>query len=167
MEEDRDTAYCRFVEQCSPRLLRTAYLLTGDHHHAEDLLQTAFMIVYTRWDQLRDPQAAEAYVQRTLVTTHANWWRRRSWHERPIAVVPDQVATIDAPGHDDELWAALQSLPRQQRAVVVLRFYEDKSVEETAELLGVSTGTVKSHTSRALACLRLRVSQTVALAYQA
>ena len=114
--------------------------------------------LYLRWGDLRDPRAAETYVRRSLVTTYTSWWRRRSWRERPTADVPDGTTTGLAAGHaTDDLWLHLAALPRQQRAVVVLRFYEDLSVEETAALLGISTGSVKSHTSRALGALRVRL----------
>ena len=149
-DEFRDFAVAR-----SRSLRRTAYLLTGDHQYAEDLLQTTLTKVYLAWDRIRDPHAAEAYARRTLVTTYTSWWRRRSWQERPTDVVEEQV---EPDGSDDlvdraDLWRLLHQLPRQQRAVLVLRFYEDLSVNGTAEALGIGIGTVKSHTSRALVCV--------------
>ena len=149
-----------FVGARSKALLRTAYVLTGDHHHAEDLLQTALTTLYLHWGDLRDPRAAETYVRRVLVTTYTSWWRRRSWRERPTADIPDTAPeTTGSVGGSEDMWLHLKALPRQQRAVVVLRFYEDLSVEETAALLGISAGSVKSHTSRALATLRRRLGQ--------
>ena len=151
-------AFDDFVAARSKALLRTAFLLTGDHHHAEDLLQTALTSLYLRWSTLRDPRSAESYVRRSLITTYTSWWRRRSWRERPTGELPDAaVAAFGTSGDADELWRHLSALPRQQRAVVVLRFYEDMSVEETAALLGISAGSVKSHTSRALGALRVRL----------
>ena len=82
------TDFDDFVASRSRSLLGTAYLLTGDHQHAEDLLQTALISIYLRWDRLRDPGAAEQYVRRTLVTTYTSWWRRRSWRERPVSRDP-------------------------------------------------------------------------------
>jgi len=149
-----------FVGARSKALLRSAYVLTGDHHHAEDLLQTALTSLYLHWGDLRDPRAAEAYVRRVLITTYTSWWRRRSWRERPTADLPDPVRASQGVGGGDDMWVHLRALPRQQRAVVVLRFYEDLSVEETATLLGISAGSVKSHTSRALATLRFRLGRT-------
>jgi RNA polymerase sigma-70 factor (sigma-E family) len=140
-------------------LRRTAYLLTGDHQHAEDLLQTTLTKVYLAWDRIRDPHAVEAYARRTLVTTYTSWWRRRSWQERPV----DEIADHAEPDLADDvvsradLWRMLHELPRQQRAVIVLRFYEDLSILATADVLGIGAGTVKSHTSRALSALRVRL----------
>jgi RNA polymerase sigma-70 factor, ECF subfamily len=151
-----------FVASRSRSLLGTAYLLTGDHQHAEDLLQTALISIYLRWDRLRDRGAAEQYARRTLVTTYTSWWRRRSWRERPVLEIPERSRTDETSQSDDsdEMWLHLQALPRQQRAVIVLRFYEDRSVDETAHLLGIGKGTVKSYTSRALDALRIRLAPT-------
>ncbi len=150
--------FADFVEARSKALLRTAYLLTGDHHQAEDLLQSALTSLYLHWNGLRERHAAEAYVRRSLVTAYTSWWRRRSSRELPLAEIPDvEAGTPARPGGKDELWRHLSALPRQQRAVVVLRFYEDLSVEETAAMLGISAGSVKSHTSRAIASLRMRL----------
>ena len=151
-----------FVVGRSGALLRTAYLLTGDFQYAEDLLQSALTTMYLRWGRMRDKGAAESYVRRILVTTYTSWWRRKSWAERPMADVPER-RTARAPDEiddRDEMWAHLQALPRQQRAVLVLRFYEERSVQETAGLLGIGAGTVKSHTSRALEALRIRITDT-------
>ena len=149
-----------FVASRSRSLLGTAYLLTGDHQHAEDLLQSALISIYLRWDRLRDRGAAEQYTRRTMVTTYTAWWRRRSWRERPVSEMPEPSRADESSRSDDtdEMWLHLQALPRQQRAVIVLRFYEDRSVEETAHLLGIGAGTVKSYTSRALDALRIRLT---------
>jgi RNA polymerase sigma-70 factor (sigma-E family) len=143
-----------FVVACSPSLLRTAYLLTHDQAYAEDLLQTALTKAWFAWERLNDDP--RAYVRRVLVTTSVSWRRRRWSREVPTEKLPEPplTGTVDdrAPGQD--LWAALGRLPARQRAVVVLRFYEDLSVAETAQLLGCSVGTVKSQCSKALASLR-------------
>ncbi len=154
-----DEEFREFVAARSGALLRTAYLLAGDWATAEDLLQTALTKTYLAWHRLGQIEAVEPYARRVLVNTATSWWRRR-WHrERPTEVLPER------PGPDqhheaverDALWRHVQALPARQRAVLVLRFYEDLSEAETAELLSISPGTVKSQTSRALASLRRRL----------
>ncbi|MGV9264803.1 SigE family RNA polymerase sigma factor [Kitasatospora sp. NPDC003701] len=145
-----------FVATRSPRLLRMAWLLTGDPHLAEDLLQTALAKVWPRWEKISIDRP-EAYVRRVLVNSHVSWWRRR-WHgELPHGELPEHPTGSDpfeelVVGH--VVAAAVRALPPRQRAVVVLRYFEDLSVEETAEALGCTTGTVKSQTHRALQSLR-------------
>jgi RNA polymerase sigma-70 factor (sigma-E family) len=144
-----------------PSLLRTAYLLTGDRHAAEDLVQTALAKLYLSWDKVRDRQLIDGYVRRILVNEHNSLWRR-AWkrHEVLAPSLPDRAGRPDAPdlGEAAALWDFVRSLPRRQRSVVVLRFYEELSEAETATVLGVSVGTVKSQTSRALATLRARAT---------
>ena len=146
-----------YVAARSPALLRTAYALTGNRADAEDLLQTALAKTYLSWDRIRDREAVDGYVRRIMVNTQTSWWRRRRVDERPTDELPDQGAgrdgTADLDLHD-ALWAALSALPQRQRALVVLRYYEDLSEAETARVMGVSIGTVKSTTSRALSKLR-------------
>lgn len=141
-----------FVAARSPALLRTAYLLTRDHALAEDLVQTALAKAWFHWSRIRadDP---EPYVRRILVTTYSSWWRRRWTGEIPTEELPESAT----PAGEDrlDLWDAIGRLPRRQRAVVVLRFYEDLTEAETARLMGSSVGTVKSQTAKALAKLRL------------
>lgn len=155
MEEE----FREFVAARSSALLRTAYLLAGDWATAEDLLQTALTKTYLAWRRLGGIQAVEPYTRRVLVNTATSWWRRR-WHgERPTEVLPER------PGPDrheealerDLLWRHVRALPARQRAVLVLRFYEDLSEAQTADLLDISPGTVKSQTSRALTTLRKRL----------
>lgn len=143
-----------FVAGRSPALLRTAYLLTGDHGLAEDLLQTALAKSWFAWGRITGPP--EPYVRRVIVTTYTTWWRRRWRSEYPTGELPERPAAggTDAVDDRDALWRALGSLPRRQRAVVVLRYYEDLSEVETAAALGISRGTVKSQASKALAALR-------------
>ena len=143
-----------FVASRGRDLWRTAWLLTGDTHKAEDLVQTALMKCWRRWSSIADDGAVEAYVRRTMVNTYTDWWRRRWNGERPTEVMPDVVHRDADSGDRQDTLAALASLPRGQRAVLVLRFYEDLTEAQTAEALGISVGTVKSQTSRALSALR-------------
>ncbi|CAN7152237.1 SigE family RNA polymerase sigma factor [Terrabacter sp. LjRoot27] len=149
-----------FVATRSTRLLRTAYLLTHDRALAEDLVQTSLAKAWFAWGRIEGQP--DAYVRRVMVNTYSSWWRRRWNGEVATEELPERAAGA---GHrptedgrvDDrtDLWRALARLPRRQRAVVVLRFYEDLSEIETAEILQCSVGTVKSQASRALAKLRI------------
>jgi RNA polymerase sigma-70 factor (sigma-E family) len=157
VDEQGREAFREYVVGRSPALLRTAYLLTGHRGDAEDLLQTALAKTYLAWDRIRDRDALDGYVRRVMVNTQTSWWRRRKLDEHPTDVLPEgrtqRDATDDVALHD-ALWTALAGLPKRQRAMVVLRYYEDLSEAETADVLGVSVGTVKSTTSRALMKLR-------------
>ena len=146
-----------FVAERSTALLRTAYLLTGSRPDAEDLLQTVLTKTYLSWDRVRDSEALDGYVRRIMVNTHTSLWRRRRLREQSTDDVPEIAALGDATADADlrdALWAALAGLSRRQRAAVVLRYWEDLSEAEAAAVLGVSVGTVKSTTSRALVKLR-------------
>ncbi|WP_043623837.1 SigE family RNA polymerase sigma factor [Nonomuraea candida] len=144
-----------FVRARQRSLMRTAYLLTGDAPQAEDLLQTVLMRTARHWRRLSGGNP-EAYVRRALVNEHISW-RRRLRAETPTASLPETGQQGD-PGDESltrmALQRALMRLTPRQRAVLVLRYYEDRSVEETAGLLGCSAGTVKSQTSHALGRLR-------------
>jgi RNA polymerase sigma-70 factor (sigma-E family) len=157
VDEQGSAQFRAYVLARSPALLRTAYLLTGSRADAEDLLQTALAKTYLAWDRVRERDALDGYVRRVMVNTQTSFWRRRKVDERPVEVLPERGsgrdATADLDLHD-ALWTALATLPKRQRAAVVLRYYEDLSEAETAAVLGVSVGTVKSTTSRALAKLR-------------
>ncbi|WP_088991229.1 SigE family RNA polymerase sigma factor [Micromonospora chokoriensis] len=153
--EDRTRdSFADFVRAETAGLTRLAYLLTGDRHHAEDLVQVALARVAVRWERVADPRA---YLRRVLCTQAASWWRRRRARppERLDGVVPERPD----PGDDAEvrlvLWTALARLTARQRAVLVLRYYEDRTETETAELLGCRVGTVKSQTRHALGRLRV------------
>jgi RNA polymerase sigma-70 factor (sigma-E family) len=126
---------------------------------ARDLLQEALVNAYVAWPRLRDVSGAEAYVRRTIVTTAISWSRRRSFHERPVDLVPDRERRDDTEGFaaHDVLWEQVRGLPPRQRAALVLRYYEDLSEADTAALMGCSVGTVKSQVSAALGKLRERV----------
>lgn len=155
---DARTDFDGFVGARSSALLRTAYLLTRDHALAEDLLQTALAKAWFAWRRIDgDP---EAYVRRILVNTYATWWRRKWNGEQPTDELPEPTGTPlhgrpDGSDTSRDLWTALGRLPRRQRAVVVLRYFEDLSEAETARVLGCSVGNVKSQASRALAKLRV------------
>ena len=151
-------AFADLVETRSPALLRTAYLVVGDRQLAQDLLQEALVKAYVAWPRLREVSAAEAYVRRTVVTTAISWRRRRSFHERPLEVLPVEAHRdeTDRLAAQDDLWAEVRTLPPRQRAALVLRYYEDLTEAETARLMGCSVGTVKSQVSDALAKLRAR-----------
>ena len=155
MRQEREQAFDAFVAARSRHLLQTAYLLTGDRHRAEDLLQTALTRAYLRWDRIvsEDP---EGYVRRTLTNAHIDWWRRRPWREEPTSVLPERPTTDETAAYDvrDAVLQALAGLSRRQRAVVVLRYFEGLSETEIAAALGCSPGTVKSASSRAMAKLR-------------
>jgi RNA polymerase sigma-70 factor (sigma-E family) len=142
-----------FVVARSQALLRTAYLLTQDEGLAEDLLQTALTKSWFAWRRIEGPP--EAYVRRVLVTTSASWWRRRWTGERPTETLPESADASDDGTGAQDLWDALGHLPPRQRAVIVLRYLEDRTEVETAELLDCSVGTVKSQASKALAKLRV------------
>jgi RNA polymerase sigma-70 factor (sigma-E family) len=145
-------AFHAFVVARTAALSRTAYLLTGDHHLAEDLVQTALFKAAKAWHRIEgDP---EPYVRRILYTENISWWRRR----RHIKEAP--LAAYDAPAAeaDDDLRLtlehALAQLTAKQRTVLVLRYYEDRTEAQTAQMLGIGVGTVKSTTRQALARLR-------------
>ncbi len=164
----READFAAWMAARQPMLLRTAYLLTGDRHTAEDLVQTTLAKMYLRWDALRDHGVLDAYARRVLVNEHTSLWRRAfSRREVPTDELPD-VATSAPDGLDvgtsAALWDFVRTLPRKQRAVLVLRFYEELSETETADALGISVGTVKSQCSRALSALRSRVHTVPQLA---
>jgi RNA polymerase sigma-70 factor (sigma-E family) len=150
--EDED--FRDFVRSRTPALSRSAYLLTGDHHLAQDLLQSALAAAYQHWRRIRDGNP-EAYVRRTMHHTHISWWRRRRPTEVPVPTedlpVPD---TADRAALRLTVTAALRVLAARQRAVVVLRYFEDLTEVQTAEVLGCSVGTVKRLHFEALARLR-------------
>src|SRR5215218_10894226 len=163
----RDTDFAAYLAARQPSLLRTAYLLTGNRHDAEDLVQTAFAKLYLSWDKVRDQGSIDGYVRRILVNEHNSLWRR-AWKKREHSADDTVLQRLEEPHHDTHdngvgpaLWDVVQTLPRKARAVVVLRYYEQLSEAETAAVLDISIGTVKSQTSRALATLRERAPQTL------
>jgi RNA polymerase sigma-70 factor (sigma-E family) len=153
----RANGFRDYVTSRSPSLLRAAYLLTGNRADAEDLVQAALAKTYQAWDRIEDRAALDGYVRRAMINTHISWWRRRKFEEYPTDELPDQAVADHAGRSDlqDSLRSAVERLPRQMRAAVVLRYYEDMTEAEVADALGVSLGTVKSTVSRAVAKLRV------------
>lgn len=159
---DRDGAFAEYFAARSGAMRGTAFLLCGDWHRAEDLVQTAFTKLYTHWHRVARHDALDPYVRQVLIRTFIDdgrrgWWRR----ERPQQVPVEQVA---APSSADDrlmLMRALADVPPRQRAVLVLRYWEDMSVDETAAALSCSAGTVKSQAARGLDTLRTLMSRPV------
>jgi RNA polymerase sigma-70 factor (sigma-E family) len=145
----------QYLRDAWPRLVRSAWLLTGDWQRAEDLVQTVLVRAYPRWARLRH-DSPDGYLRQMLVTTYLSWWRRRWRGEIPAAELPEATGGEDGDG--TELRVAvnrlLAGLPRRQRAVLFLRYHADLTEEATAAVLGISVGSVKAHASRALGRLR-------------
>jgi RNA polymerase sigma-70 factor (sigma-E family) len=159
-----EDAFRAFVASRTTALLRSAYLLVGDHGLAEDLVQTALVKTYLAWSRIRQPEAVESYVRRTMATTAISWWRGRRFRERVVETMPEPAVpdAVDPALERDSMWSHLRHLPPRQRAVLVLRYYEGLSEAEIADTLGFSRGTVKSHASRGLAALRQRLADDAA-----
>jgi len=151
-----------FVAASSDRLVRTAYLLTGDAGHAEDIVQSALLRTARRWRSAR--RSPEAYARTVVANLAKDRWRHLG--RRPAEAPLEHDAPLTGPPDDrvdrDALMQAARGLPPGQRAVLVLRYFDDLSVEETAAALGCSVGTVKSQTSRALASLRTALTADTA-----
>ncbi|MEW2254092.1 SigE family RNA polymerase sigma factor [Streptomyces sp. NPDC047869] len=155
-------SFASYVRARQPVLLRTARSLTANPSDAEDLLQTALTKTYVAWERIEDHRALDGYVRRALLNTRTSQWRKRRVDEFVCDELPEPEPE-PAPGSGDPaerqalrdaMWRAITRLPARQRAMVVLRYYEDLSEAQTAEVLGVSVGTVKSAVSRALSKLR-------------
>lgn len=159
----KDEQFTTFMTTRHATLRRRAHLLTGDPASADDLVQETLAKLYLAWHKVKDPHAVDAYARRIMLNEfNAGWrrpWRRRerSTDRLPEVAVHDRVDE----GSRREMWDFVQSLPPKQRAVIVLRYYEDLSEVEIAEALGISPGTVKSQASRALATLRNRAPQSL------
>ncbi|MEU3895931.1 SigE family RNA polymerase sigma factor [Streptomyces sp. NPDC045251] len=153
-------SFSSYVKARQPVLLRTARSLTANPSDAEDLLQTALTKTYVAWERIEDHRALDGYVRRALVNTRTSQWRKRKVDEFACDELPEPEAVPagDDPAErqalHDAMWRAIMKLPARQRAMVVLRYYEDLSEAQTADVLGVSVGTVKSAVSRALGKLR-------------
>ncbi|NHN55595.1 SigE family RNA polymerase sigma factor [Calidifontibacter sp. DB0510] len=154
MNKTDEATFVAFVESSSPALLRTAWFLTGDRHLAEELVQESYERAYVTWRRI-STGSPYGYVRRTLVNLHTDRWRRRHG-EVAMAALPERAAPSVQTASDDrdQIVRLLQTLPKREREVVVLRYYANLSEQETADTLGVSVGTVKSSASRGLAALR-------------
>lgn len=154
MNRRNEQEFLEFVREATPGLFRVAYALTGQQHAAEDLLQSALEKVVPRWRRIDDPVA---YTRRVIYHEHIGWWRRWGRREHPVAEPPEGGSGGDpaqAVVLRQALYAALGQLGPRQRAVLVLRYLEDCSEAEVAEILGCSPKTVASQASRALRRLR-------------
>jgi RNA polymerase sigma-70 factor (sigma-E family) len=158
-EED----FTDFVEQSWSRLFRTAHALTGDRSAAEDLLQTTLVKTYVHWRKVAAAETPDAYVRRIMVNSATSSWQRRRRRREVLRDDPTDLARDPGPGDGgfeaevaarDELWLAVRRLPPRQRAVVVLRYFEDLSEREIADAMQVAPGTVKSLASAAMTRLR-------------
>jgi RNA polymerase sigma-70 factor (sigma-E family) len=144
-----------FIDRNSRLLLRSAWLLTGNWASAEDLVQTSLLQSWLHWDEIK-ADTPDSYVRRVLMNTFLSGQRRRWSRERPMAELPDRPGADELTSSElrQVIWRALSGLPARQRAVVVLRYFNDLSEAQTAQALDCSVGTVKSQSSRALARLR-------------
>jgi RNA polymerase sigma-70 factor (sigma-E family) len=160
MKKDHKDGFADFVRAASPRLLTSAWMLSGDPHIAEELVQESLARVYVHWRRA-EADNPTAYARRVLVNLHTDRWRKR----RGEVLTEEVPETRPSPGHASrvdlglDLVRALQDLPRRERECVVLRHYLDLSEKDAAATLGVSTGTVKSSTSRGLAALRAALTE--------
>jgi RNA polymerase sigma-70 factor (sigma-E family) len=159
---DRERGFTEYFASRSGALRGTAYLLCGDWHRAEDLVQNTFVKLYRSWHRIAAREAMDAYARRVLVRTYLDE-RRRGFFFRERTTAVDVDSTAPFPGSPEDrlmLLDALTAVPPRQRAVLVLRFWEDMSVEDTARAMGCTAGTVKSQTARGLDALRDAVSTT-------
>ncbi|SEP40672.1 SigE family RNA polymerase sigma factor [Amycolatopsis saalfeldensis] len=153
-----DGEFARYFGERAHSLRATAYLLCGDWHRAEDITQAALLKLYLAWPRLSRHDTLDAYARKVVLRTFLAENRRSRWKRERLTDEPPEVPAADAETeHDMLVRQALAVLAPRQRAVLVLRYFEDLSVEETATTLGCSTGTVKSQASRGLATLRQRL----------
>jgi RNA polymerase sigma-70 factor (sigma-E family) len=157
--DEAHDAFDQFVRARMPALLRFAYALTGDPHLAADLVQDALERSGLRWSRIERAADPEAYVRRAIVNGRISRWRKLR-RETLVDETPEpRTSTYQPTGRDEELWQLLATLPRRQRAVLVLRYYEDMSEVQIAQTLGCAPGTVKSQASKALAKLRIALEE--------
>lgn len=159
MDEAGEQEFAEYFDARRDAVRRTAYLLCGDWHRADDHAQAAFVALHRHWRRIRDRGALDAWVRRTLVRTVVDESRRPWRRERSTAELPDAARDTDAGAHDavatrHALVEGLRAVPPRQRAVLVLRYFDDLDVAATAAVLGCSEGTVKSQTAHGLAALR-------------
>ncbi|SCL44760.1 RNA polymerase sigma-70 factor, sigma-E family [Micromonospora citrea] len=155
MSAEEDEEYVEYVTVALSRLRRSAYLLCGDAHRADDIVQSALVTVYLQWSKIRRVENLDGYVHRILVRRYLDE-ARRSWAKVLLSWRMPEMPSRTGPSVEDAsaVRSALAVLSRGQRSVLVLRFFCDMSVQETATVLGCSTGSVKSQTSRALTTMR-------------
>lgn len=153
----RDDEFVAFVRDAQPRLCRVAYLVCGNWHAAEDTVQASLVKLYLNWARVDRDSDPWSYARRTVINAAIDSGRRPWRREVSTDVLPDVASSMPS-ALDDQVVEALSELPRAQRAVVVLRYIEDLDVETVAHVLGLPSGTVKSHASRGLASLRTRLA---------
>jgi RNA polymerase sigma-70 factor (sigma-E family) len=162
VRQTSEADFSEFARSAWPRLYRTAVVIVGDRQLAEDLVQSALVKSYLAWPRLREPDKAYAYTRRAMVNVAHDWFRKHAWAKESTADLSAERHGRAEPADDHAsasveqlaLSDVLRSLPLGQRSAVALRFLDDLSVQETADLLNVTAGTVKSQTSAALAALR-------------
>jgi len=156
---DTDGQFAALFAAAWPRLFRATWLVAGDRHHAEDALQTAFTQAYAKWGRVSSARDPEAYVRRMAINAALTRHRRSSTRRETVVAMPldEQTAGAESEAPDDEIWQAVLGLPPRQRAIVVLRYYEDLSEAQIADTLDCRPGTVKSQASAALGHLRARL----------
>lgn len=157
-----EASFTAWARERQRGLLRTAYLLTGDSGRAEDLVQEALVKVALRWRQLSG-ENPDAYARQILYRDQVSWWRRRSNSERPVEFLPERGRNDTGPETRMLVIDALSRLSARQRQVLVLRYFEDASEKECAEILGLSLGTVKRATHDAIAALRVKAPELAEL----
>ncbi|MEJ8640035.1 SigE family RNA polymerase sigma factor [Streptomyces sp. MS2.AVA.5] len=164
MEYEEVLEFEEYVRRRQGALMRSARRIIPDPIDAQDLLQTALVRIFSRWGSIDDKSMADAYLRRVMINTRTEWWRACKLEEIPTEQLPDSSVedTTEQHAHRDLLMGMLKVLPPRQRRVVVLRHWEQMSTEETAAVLGISTGTVKSTLHRALARLRQELEDSQA-----
>ena len=163
MSDQAQPSFDAFVAARGSAMLRHAYVLTGDRHLAEDLVQETLAHLYRRWDRVAASTSPEAYVRTSVTRQFLSWRRRRSSTERVTDELPESMGVADAGDRiagDDAVWRALSTLPRKQRAILALRFYDDQSDIQIAEVLGLSASNVRAQASRGIATLRQQLATT-------
>ena len=152
MRPDDEARFTEFVRAHSASLFRTAFLMTGDHQRAEDVLQDALVRIYKRWPHIDAMASPLAYSRRVVLNQGASSWRKRSSRETPrlLTEEPSWDGRVEELAEHERVWQAVLTLPQRQRAVMVLRYYEDQTEAQIAETLDMAPGTVKSHAHAAL-----------------
>jgi RNA polymerase sigma-70 factor (sigma-E family) len=152
MQQSTEDRFTEFVRAHTASLFRTAYLMTGDYQRAEDVLQAAWVRVYSHWPRVEAMDQPLGYARKVVVNQYVSWWRRPSSRESLLTLrdEPAWDGRLEEIAEHGRVWRAVLSLPRRQRAVVVLRYYEDMTEAQIAETLGISPGTVKSHAHTAV-----------------